>query len=143
MGVPNFMFPQSGNAFGNNPYLQSLMQYQSNSISQTPVTTFINVPSEEVARQYELPPNTTGNFININSGYIYIKTTGSSILESGKFIKIRLVEEAEEQASTQKEVPSPQVNLDEYMTKSEFDKTFEPYKNIITEMQDVVKELKG
>ena len=84
MPAPNFMFPQSGNMFGTNPVQQAMMQYQANTMGQTSVTTFINVPSEQVARQWDLPPNTTGNFININDGYIYLKTTGSSILEPYK-----------------------------------------------------------
>ncbi len=143
MAAPNFMFPQNGNVYGANPYQQALMQYQANSMGQLQYTSFLNVQSEEAARQCDLPPNTTGNFINTNAGYIYIKTTGSSILEPGKFIKIRLVEETEEQNNTTEESAKPQINLDEYMTKSEFESKFKPFESTIAEMQEVVKELKG
>lgn len=143
MAAPNFMFPQGGNVYGANPYQQALMQYQTNSMGQTQYTTFINVQSEEAARRCDIPPNTTANFINTNEGFIYIKTAGSSILEPGKFIKIRLVEETEEQANTTEEVAKPQVNLDDYITKSEFESKFKPFESTIAEMQEVVKELKG
>lgn len=143
MAAPNFMFPQSGNMFGTNPVQQAMMQYQTNPIGQTQYTVFANVPSEEVARQCDLPPNTTGNFINTNAGYIYLKTTGSSILEPYKFVRIRLEEEADEQTPVTQEQAKPQVNLDNYITKEELQAKLEPYENTIKEMQEVVKELKG
>lgn len=143
MPAPNFMFPQSGNMFGTNPVQQAMMQYQTNPIGQTQYTVFANVPSEEVARQCDLPPNTTGNFINTNAGYIYLKTTGSSILEPYKFVRIRLEEEADEQTPVTQEQAKPQVNLDNYITKEELQAKLEPYENTIKEMQEVVKELKG
>lgn len=143
MPAPNFMFPQSGNMFGTNPVQQAMMQYQTNPIGQTQYTVFANVPSEEIARQCDLPPNTTGNFINTNAGYIYLKTTGSSILEPYKFVKIRLEEESDEQTTTTEEQTKPQLNLDNYITKEELQAKLEPYENTIKEMQEVVKELKG
>lgn len=143
MPAPNFMFPQNGNMYGTNPYQQALMQYQSGTMGQLQYTSFLNVPSEEVARQCDLPPNTTGNFINTNTGYIYVKTTGSSILEPYRFIRIKLLEETEEQTNNTEEPTKPQVNLDDYMTKSEFESKFKPFENTIAEMQEVVKELKG
>ena len=143
MATPNFMFPQTGNMFGTNPLQQTMMPYQANTMGQTSVTTFINVPSEQVARQWDLPPNTTGNFINTNAGYIYLKTTGSSILEPYKFVRIRLEEEPDEQTPVTQEQAKPQVNLDNYITKEELQAKLEPYENTIKEMQEVVKELKG
>lgn len=143
MAAPNFMYPQTGNMFGTNPLQQTMMQYQANTMGQTSVTTFINVPSEQVARQWDLPPNTTGNFININDGYIYLKTTGSSILEPYKFVRIRLEEEPDEQTPVAQEQAKSQVNLDNYITKEELQAKLEPYENTIKEMQEVVKELKG
>jgi hypothetical protein len=140
MGLPNFFGQGNGFGQGNNIYQQMLQQYQQNQANQISTTVFINVPSEEVARRWDVAPNNTVNFINVNEGYIYIKSAGASILESGKFTRIRLIEENEnEQASQVQEQEKPQVNMDEYMKKSDF----EPYKNIITEMQDVAKELKG
>ena len=140
MGLPNFFGQGNGFGQGNNIYQQMLQQYQQNQANQISTTVFINVPSEEVARRWDVAPNNTVNFINVNEGYIYIKSAGASIFESGKFTRIRLIEENEnEQASQVQEQEKPQVNMDEYMKKSDF----EPYKNIITEMQDVAKELKG
>lgn len=140
MGMPDFfgqnrLMPGQGNAI----YQQMLQQYQQNA-NQIPTTVFINVPSEEVARRWDVAPNNTIYFVNVNEGYIYIKSAGSTILESGKFTKFRLIEENEsEQSPPVQEPEKPQVNMDEYLKKSDF----EPYKNIITEMQDVAKELKG
>lgn len=140
MGFPNF-FGQ-GNVFGqgNAAYQQMLQQYQQNQSGQIATTVFINVSSEEVARRWDVAPNNTVYFVNVNEGYIYIKSAGATILEPGKFTKFRLTEENENEQTPQvQEQEKPQVNMDEYMKKSDF----EPYKNIITEMQDVAKELKG
>ena len=131
---------------GNQLYQQMLQQYQQNmSNQQQNVTVFYNVPSEEVARHADVQPNTTVNFINTNEGYIYIKSAGSSILEPGKFTKIKLevIPEEGEATIAPKEPEKPQMNLDEYMTKKEFESKFEPYEKVINEMQEVVKELKG
>lgn len=141
MGLPDFfgqnrIIPGQGSAI----YQQMLQQYQQNQSGQIATTVFINVSSEEVARRWDVAPNNTVYFVNVNEGYIYIKSAGSTILEPGKFTKFRLIEENEnEQIPQVQESEKPQVNMDEYMKKSDF----EPYKNIITEMQDVAKELKG
>lgn len=141
MGLPDFfgqnrIIPGQGNAI----YQQMLQQYQQNQSGQIATTVFINVSSEKVARQWEVAPNNTVYFVNVNEGYIYIKSAGATILEPGKFTKFRLIEENENEQTPQVQEPEKsQVNMDEYMKKSDF----EPYKNIITEMQDVAKELKG
>ena len=142
MPLPNFPFPQ------NNMYQQLLQQYQQQNIAnQNQVTVFYNVPSEEVARRWDVAPNNTVNFINTNEGYIYIKSAGNSILEPAKFTRIRLIEETDEvpvQAQLQEPITeTPTVNLDNYLTKEEFENKFKPYENTIKEMQEVVKELKG
>ena len=55
-------------AFGNQyGYGQSVMQ-------QPQMTTFINVPSEEVAYKWRVDPNTSVNFINENEGFVYRKS---------------------------------------------------------------------
>ena len=144
MPIPNLGFPQVGN---NNLYQQLLQQYQQNMTTQNQVTMFYNVPSEEVARRWDVAPNNTVNFINTNEGYIYIKSAGNSILEPAKFTRIRLTEEADgiTTQSQQQEQPeeTPQVNLDNYITKTEFEERFKSYDNVINDMQEVVKELKG
>lgn len=141
MPLPNLGFPQ----VGNNMYQQLLQQYQQNMSSQNQVTVFYNVPSEEVARRWDVAPNNTVNFINTNEGYIYIKSAGNSILEPAKFTRIRLTEETDGVTTQTQEQPveTPQVNLDNYITKTEFEERFKSYDNIINDMQEVVKELKG
>lgn len=140
IGLPNFFGQGNGFNQGNAIYQQMLQQYQQNQSGQIATTVFINVSSEEVARRWEVAPNNTVYFVNVNEGYIYIKSAGATILEPGKFTKFRLIEENEsEQTSQVQEQEKPQINMDEYLKKSDF----EPYKNIITEMQDVAKELKG
>lgn len=141
MPLPNLGFPQ----VGNNMYQQLLQQYQQNMSSQNQVTVFYNVPSEEVARRWDVTPNNTVNFINTNEGYIYIKSAGNSILEPAKFTRIRLTEETDE-AQVQESIPTPeipQINMDNYVTKEEFESKIKSYEEVIKDMQDVVKELKG
>lgn len=141
MPLPNLGFPQ----VGNNMYQQLLQQYQQNMSSQNQVTVFYNVPSEEVARRWDVTPNNTVNFINTNEGYIYIKSAGNSILEPAKFTRIRLTEETDE-VQVQEAVSTPelpQINMDNYVTKEEFESKIKSYEEVIKDMQDVVKELKG
>lgn len=135
MPLYNPLYPQN-----NNPFQQALMQqYQQNMMNQTATTVFINVPSEDVARRWDIAPNTTGKFIDENKGYIYTKSVGASILEPPVFEKYRVVKETEESNESEPQNSQPEPDLSEYMTKSEF----ETYKAIIDEMQEVVKELKG
>lgn len=141
MPLPNLGFPQ----VGNNMYQQLLQQYQQNMSSQNQVTVFYNVPSEEVARRWDVTPNNTVNFINTNEGYIYIKSAGNSILEPAKFTRIRLTEETDEvQVQEPTQTPEvPRINMDNYVTKEEFESKIKSYEEVIKDMQDVVKELKG
>ena len=133
MPLPNYPFPQPGNN----------MYQQQNIANQNQVTVFYNVPSEEVARRWDVAPNNTVNFINTNEGYIYIKSAGNSILEPAKFTRIRLIEETDDvpiPIQSQEQTPEvPPIHLDNYVTKEEFKK----YETIISDMQEVVKELKG
>lgn len=122
-------------------YMNYGQQFQTSMpMQQMPLTTFINVPSEEVARRWDVAPNRTERFIDDNRGYFYSKSVGASILEPPVFKKYKIVEEAGNfdapQAST---AAAAEVDLSDYMTKSEF----ESYKSIIDDMQEIVKELKG
>ena len=136
-------FPYNNPMFGQtNVYQQMLQQYQQNMMQpQQGVTIFTNVPSEEVARRSDVPPNTTRNFINENEGYVYLKSVGMSILEPYVFKTFKLVEVTEEAQpkTTTNETETPQVDMNTYMTKEDF----EPYKEIINDMKSVVEELKG
>ena len=120
-----------------------LQQYQQNMMQhQQGVTIFTNVPSEEVARRSDVPPNTTRNFINENEGYVYLKSVGMSILEPYVFKKFKLVEvtdEVQPQVTSNNVAESSQLDMDTYMKKEDF----EPYKEIINDMKSVVEELKG
>lgn len=136
-------FPYNNPMFGQtNVYQQMLQQYQQNMMQpQQGVTVFTNVPSEEVARRSDVPPNTTRNFINENEGYVYLKSVGMSILEPYVFKTFKLVEVTDESQpkTTTNETETPQVDMNSYMTKEDF----EPYKEIINDMKSVVEELKG
>lgn len=136
-------FPYNNPMFGqNNVYQQMLQQYQQNMMQpQQGVTIFTNVPSEEVARRSDVPPNTTRNFINENEGYVYLKSVGMSILEPYVFKKFKLVEETDnvQPQVVTNETETPQVDMNSYMKKEDF----EPYKEIINDMKSVVEELKG
>lgn len=136
-------FPYNNPMFGqSNVYQQMLQQYQQNMIQpQQGVTIFTNVPSEEVARRSDVPPNTTRNFINENEGYVYLKSVGMSILEPYVFKTFKLVEVTDDSQpkTTTNETETPQVDMNSYMKKEDF----EPYKEIINDMKSVVEELKG
>ena len=111
-----------------NPYAYPPFPQAQSPPMQQNVTYFVNVPSEEVARRWNVDPNTTTRFIDENNGYFYIKSVGASILESPVFERYKISKDSEERPPT-----------DEYLTKSEF----ESYKVIINDMQEIVKELKG
>ena len=139
-------------AFGNqfygamNPYAQmALQQYQHMPQQQSQSNTIIHVPSEEVARRWDVAPNSSVTFIDDSKPYCYTKSMGMSMLEAPVFKRFRLVEEAEptainnnQEASDQTQTTS-QIDLSAYMTKKEF----ESYRKIIEDMQKIVKELNG
>ena len=121
-----------------NPYAQTAMPQYNMPLQQSQVTTFINVPSEEAARRWEVSPNSTLKFINENDGFIYIKSVGMSILEPPVFEIYRTEKISDNREQVQKQ-PIVEPDMSAYMTKSEF----EAYKTIIDDMQKIVKELNG
>lgn len=139
-------------AFGNQfygggipPYTQMAMQQMQmpQMQPQTQSNAIIHVPSEEVARRWDVAPNSSVTFIDDSKPYCYTKSMGMSMLEAPVFKRFRLVEEAEpvltnDNSETQN-ATTPQIDLSEYMTKAEF----ESYKAIIEDMQKIVKELNG
>ena len=136
-------FPFGGSQGTNqdNAYYQQLLQrYQQGMATsqQQNVTTFINVGSEEEARRYDVPPNSSRNFINVNEGILYKKTVGMSILEPYAFERYHILRD-DIPIQEEKKEEIPQVDMNSYMTKEDF----EPYKEIINEMKSVVEELKG
>lgn len=104
MAYPNYYYP-----VGYQPY-------QMQPAPQQPQTAgFIRVPSEDVARNWNVLPGTSATFINENAPYCYTKTVGASQLDGSRFEKYRLVKEDDE---PQNQVETKQV---EYVLKSEFD----------------------
>ena len=140
-----------GNPYGMNPYAQMAMQqYQQNLQMQQPQpqtqsNAIIHVPSEEVARRWDVAPNSSVTFIDDSKPYCYTKSMGMSMLEAPVFKRFKLVEETEPvpasdgQTVSDQQTPMPQVDLSAYMTKAEF----ESYRAIIEDMQKIVKELNG
>lgn len=109
-------------------------------IPQPQITSFINVPSEEVAYKWRVDPNTSVNFINENDGFVYRKSVGMSILEPFVFEVYQLVKIGDNKPKEDEQTKSvPDIDLSEYITKSEF----EAYKQTIDEMKKIVEELKG
>lgn len=140
-----------GNPYGMNPYAQMAMQqYQQNMQMQQPQpqaqsNAIIHVPSEEVARRWDVAPNSSVTFIDDSKPYCYTKSMGMSMLEAPVFKRFKLVEETEPvpasdgQTVSDQQTPMSQVDLSAYMTKAEF----ESYRAIIEDMQKIVKELNG
>lgn len=110
-----------------------------NSMQQAQVTTFINVPSEEVAYNWNVPPNTTMNFINENQGCFYRKSVGMSILEPFLFEVYEIVKKEANQTQKETNTVTVEQDMSEYITKTEF----EDYKSVIEDMKNIIKELKG
>lgn len=109
-------------------------------IPQPQITSFINVPSEEVAYKWRVDPNTSVNFINENDGFVYRKSVGMSILEPFVFEVYQLVKIGDNKPKEDEQTKSiPNIDLSDYITKSEF----EAYKQTIDEMKKIVEELKG
>ena len=138
-----------GNQYGMNPYAQMAMQQLQQNMQmpppQTQSNTIVHVPSEEVARRWDVAPNSSVTFIDDSKPYCYTKSMGMSMLEAPVCKRVRLVEEAEttpinnDQSDGQPQPAVPQIDLSEYITKTEF----ESYKKIIEDMQKIVKELNG
>lgn len=109
-------------------------------IPQPQITSFINVPSEEVAYKWRVDPNTSVNFINENDGFVYRKSVGMSILEPFVFEVYQLVKIGDNKPKEDEQTKIvPDIDLSDYITKSEF----EAYKQTIDEMKKIVEELKG
>lgn len=105
-------------------------------IQQPQMTTFINVPSEEVAYKWRVDPNTSVNFINENDGFVYRKSVGMSILEPFVFEVYQLVKIGDNKPKEEdKESSSANVDLSDYITKSEFEAYKESTDKIASELE--------
>ena len=117
-------------AFGN-PYT-----YGQPMIQQPQMTTFINVPSEEVAYKWRVDPNTSVKFINENDGFVYRKSVGMSILEPFVFEVYQLVKIGDNKPKEEdKESSSANVDLSDYITKSEFEIYKESTDKVVAELE--------
>lgn len=111
MAYPNYYYP-----VGYQPYQM-----------QPQTTGFIRVPSEEVARNWNVMPGASATFINENAPYCYTKTVGASQLDGYQFKKYRLVEE--DDAPQLREAPvsnansgvGPDTAKQDYALKSDLD----------------------
>lgn len=125
----------------------AMQQYQNMQMPQqvTQSNVIIHVPSEKVAREWDVAPNCSVMFINDNEPYFYTKTAGASILEASVFKKFRITEEPDVPINNNNAVENNndninnQIDLSAYITKAEF----ESYKSIINDMQKIVKEFNG
>lgn len=125
----------------------AMQQYQNMQMPQqvTQSNVIIHVPSEKVAREWDVAPNCSVMFINDNEPYFYTKTAGASILEASVFKKFKITEEPDALINNNdnnienNNNVNNQIDLSAYITKAEF----ESYKNIINDMQKIVKEFNG
>lgn len=131
MAYPNFANPYYNNY---NPYAQYQPVQQ-----QQQQSTIIHVQSEAQAREWAVAPNSSVTFIDDSRPYCYTKSMGMSQLEPPIFKRFRLEEETDDMVARNPQTSSAQIDLSEYMTKSEF----EPFKAIIEDMQKIAKELTG
>lgn len=124
----------------------AMQQYRNMQIPQqtTQSNVIIHVASEEIARKWDVAPNCSVMFINDNEPYFYTKSAGASILETPIFKRFRITEEPDAPINNDNNVENNnninnQIDLSAYITKAEF----ESYKNIINDMQKIVKEFNG
>ena len=130
-------YPNYANFY--NPYGQMqpmTMPVQTQAQQQS---TIIHVQNEAQAREWVVAPNSSVTFIDDSRPYCYTKSMGMSQLEPPIFKRFRLEEETDDMVRTQQSPSSTQIDMSEYMTKSEF----EPFKAIIEDMQKIAKELTG
>lgn len=110
--------------------------YGQSAMQQPQMTTFINVPSEEVAYKWRVDPNTSVNFINENEGFVYRKSVGMSILEPFLFEVYRLEKVGDNNPKNEEQVQNASnIDLSNYITKSEFENYKESTDKIVAELE--------
>lgn len=87
---------------------------------------FIRVPSEDVARNWNVAPGTSATFINENAPYCYTKTVEMSQLDRPRFEKYRLVKEEDDASVGHENAPQATVetgggSVSEYALKTDLD----------------------
>lgn len=140
--MPNYI----GNPYfqGNyNPYFQQSAYQQP--VTQTPVqnSSFIHVQNESQAREWRVAPGNSVIFLDDNLPYCYTKSAGLSELEPPIFKKFRLEEEnintpQQLQQSIEKK---SNIDLSEYMLKSDFEIFKTEFETLKTDFENLKKEL--
>ena len=111
--------------------------YNPNYQSQQTSSCFVPIPSEDMARSYQVARGTSVTFRDENLPYIYIKTLGVGQLDSPLFEKYRLIKEDSQNA--QKEPKEETMdNLPIYITKSEF----EPFRDELETLKEYVGKIR-
>jgi len=113
MAYPNYYYP-----VGYQPY--QMFPSQMSGTNQPQTTGFIRVPSEDVARNWNVMPGASATFINENAPYCYTKTVGASQLEGYQFKKYRLVEEDDAPQPRQAPVSNANSGVGTDMDKSDY-----------------------
>lgn len=123
---PNYYNPYQQNYY--NPYYQPNQQIPGR--GQQIQGGFVRVPSEDVARNWNVLPGTSVTFLDENKPYCYTKTVDVSQLDRPRFEKYRLVKEDDAPAddafdrrenALQSDVLSGGSNGPEYALKSELE----------------------
>lgn len=112
------------------PQWQQQPQYNNQQYNHTnaPVQgNFIRVPSEEVARNWNVQPGMSVTFIDENAPYCYTKTVDISQLDRPRFEKYRLVKEEETPAQTQEGNTTRKEEKNEYVPVAEFNKLYNEF----------------
>lgn len=103
---------------------QQNAQYQHNAPIQG---NFVRVPSEEVARNWNVQPGTSVTFIDENAPYCYTKTVDISQLDRPRFEKYRLVKEEDAPTQTTETAPIRKEEKNEYVPVAEFNKLYNEF----------------
>lgn len=131
------------------PMQQPMQAMQMPQQPQYPVmqSGFVRVPNENEARMYPVAPGTSVTFIDENAPYCYTKTMDRSQLDRPKFEKYRLVKEEDVPAVAQEgqgqASKAPDVNLDDYTKKAEFDAFKAETEDILSDMKALQSDLKN
>lgn len=121
MAYPNYYYPVGYQPYMPNTQQQIQQQFQQMQAQNQPQTTgFIRVPSEDVARNWNVMPGASATFINENAPYCYTKTVGASQLEGYQFKKYRLVEEDDAPQPRQAPVGNANSGVCTDMDKSDY-----------------------
>lgn len=134
--------PYSSNPYGNNYLNRNYIPSQTSTQQQQQVyqNNIIWVKGKENARSMQIPPNSTVILLDSEVGKFYIKTTDDIGL--GRLRVFSYVEEPDNDSTNSSSVPN--VDLSNYVTKSELEEIVKEIKNnnepAISTVKPVVKQ---